>query len=53
LQSPGILERGLEAKRRVGQQWYDNLTSGQASALGGFLVLLERNYGPGGDLILP
>ncbi len=53
LRSPGIIERGLEAKRRVGQQWYDNLTSGEASTLRGFLVVLERNYGPGGDLTLP
>ncbi len=53
LRSPGIIERALENERKGDQQDYDNLTSGQASRLRGFLVVFERNYGPGGDLTLP
>jgi hypothetical protein len=53
LRSPGILERGLENERKGDQQDYNNLTSGQEGKLGGFLHMLERNYGPGGDLTLP
>lgn len=51
--SPGIIERALENERKGDQQDYDNLTSGQNGALGGFLIWLERNYGPGGEFTLP
>jgi hypothetical protein len=46
LKSPGVIEAGLETERQLGQNQYDNLTSGRMSAHGGFLVWLERNYGP-------
>jgi hypothetical protein len=49
LKSPGVIEMGLEKKLQSGQQHYDNLTAGDDSKLGGFLVLLERNYGPDAD----
>ncbi len=48
--SPGIIERGLDAKRQALPKRYDDLTSGQ---YGGFLGSLGRHYGPGGDLTLP
>jgi hypothetical protein len=53
LKSPGIIEMGLEKERKYGQQRYDNLTAGDDSKLGGFLVLLERNYGPDSDQFDP
>jgi hypothetical protein len=49
LKSPGVIEMGLKKELNYRQQHYDNLTSGQDSPLGGFLVLLERNYGPDAD----
>jgi hypothetical protein len=49
LKSPGVIEMGLEKELTYGQQRYDNLTAGHNSKLGGFLVLLERNYGPDAD----
>lgn len=53
LKSPGVIEMGLEKKLQVGQQWYDNLTAGDDSKLGGFLFLLERNYGPDSEQFDP
>lgn len=46
LKSPGVIEAALQEERQVGQEWYDDLTSGQMSAHGGFLSLLQRNHGP-------
>jgi hypothetical protein len=53
LKSPGVIEMGLEKERTYGQQHYDNLTAGDDSKLGGFLVLLERNYGPDSEQFDP
>ncbi|HRI68491.1 MAG TPA: hypothetical protein PK156_29885 [Polyangium sp.] len=46
LKSPGVIEAGLEAERQLGQDLYDNLTSGANSELGSFLMLLVRDHAP-------
>ncbi|MBK9265923.1 MAG: hypothetical protein IPM54_39800 [Polyangiaceae bacterium] len=47
LKSPGVIEAALEAERRQGQEFYDNLTSGQGGEIGSFLLLYERDNYPG------
>jgi hypothetical protein len=47
LKSPGVMEAALEAKRQIGQDLYDDLTSGQLNAQGSFLHHLDKKY-PGG-----
>jgi hypothetical protein len=46
LKSPGVIEAGLEAKRQIGQDWYDDLTSGSHFKHGSFLSWLQRDHGP-------
>jgi hypothetical protein len=53
LKSPGVIEMGLEKELTYGQQHYDNLTAGDDSKLGGFLVSLERNHGPDSEQFDP
>jgi hypothetical protein len=47
LKSPGVMEAALEAKRQIGQDLYDDLTSGQLTAQRSFLHHLDKKY-PGG-----
>jgi hypothetical protein len=42
LKSPGLIEAEVEARRRQGQELYDNLTSGQNGELGSLLALPRR-----------
>lgn len=53
LKSPGVIKMGLEKELTHGQQHYDNLTAGDDSKLGGFLFVLERNYGPDSEQFDP
>ncbi|MBK9266639.1 MAG: hypothetical protein IPM54_43490 [Polyangiaceae bacterium] len=47
LKSPGLIEAEVEARRRKGQEFYDNLTSGDRGELGSLLAILERDHYPG------
>ena len=53
LKSPGIIEGALEARRRRGQEFYDDLTSGRLGGHQGLLKVLVRDEGPDAERTSP